>query len=83
MREKIIKVFLEVLIQTDCSLRVSTLQDDTILLESGMDSLGFGILVAQLEDQFGFDPFVLMESAVYPKTFGEFVSIYEKFNPNK
>ncbi len=34
-----------------------TLSDDTELLESGLDSLCFAILVARLEDKMGFDPF--------------------------
>lgn len=49
-----------------------------ILLESGIDSLGFAILVARLEDELGYDPFTLMERPVYPKTFGEFVEIYTR-----
>ena len=60
---------------------IDGLKDDTILLESGLDSLGFAILVAQLEEDLGYDPFVLMDEPVYPKTLGEFVSIYEKFSP--
>ena len=60
---------------------IAGLKDDTILLESGLDSLGFAILVAQLEEDLGYDPFVLMDEPVYPKTLGEFVSIYEKFSP--
>lgn len=51
--------------------------DETILLESGIDSLGFAVLVSRLEDQLGFDPFTIMEDAVYPRTLGEFVSVYE------
>ena len=58
---------------------IDCLNEDTILLESGLDSLGFAILVAQLEEDLGYDPFVLMDEPVYPKTLGEFVSIYERF----
>jgi hypothetical protein len=50
-----------------------------VLLETGMDSLGFAVLVSRLEEEFGYDPFVLMDSPVYPKTFREFVNIYEQF----
>ena len=60
---------------------IDRLNEDTILLESGLDSLGFAILVAQLEEDLGYDPFVLMDEPVYPKTLGEFVSIYERFAP--
>jgi hypothetical protein len=53
--------------------------DEMILLESGLDSLGFAVLVARLEQDLGYDPFSLMEEAVYPRTFGDFVAIYERF----
>ena len=54
--------------------------DDSVLLESGLDSLGFAILFADLEDTLGYDPFVMMEEPVYPRTLKDFVSIYEKFS---
>jgi acyl carrier protein len=60
---------------------VAQLDDDTILLESGLDSLGFAILVAQLEEDLGYDPFVLMDVPVYPKTLSEFTLIYQRFAP--
>ena len=53
---------------------------DLILLDSGLDSLAFAILVAELESELGYDPFSLMESPVYPVTFGEFCDIYEKYS---
>lgn len=75
-REKILDLFFETLESTDSELSCE-LKDDTVLLDSGLDSLGFAILVARLEEELGFDPFVEMEQAVYPTTFGEFVAIYE------
>jgi len=54
-------------------------EKDMILLESGLDSLGFAILVAQLESDLGYDPFTLMDEPIYPRTFGEFIAIYEKY----
>lgn len=60
---------------------VSALQDDSVLLESGLDSLGFAVLVVRLEEMLGYDPFVLMSEPVYPKTFGEFLDIYERCQP--
>lgn len=57
------------------------LSDDTVLLESGLDSLGFAILVAKLEEELGYDPFVLMKEPVYPRTLAEFVGIYRKYSP--
>lgn len=58
---------------------VDLLVDETVLLESGLDSLGFAILVARLEEELGYDPFVLMDEPVYPHTLGEFISIYQRF----
>lgn len=75
-REKILELFFEALESTESELD-GELEDDTVLLDSGLDSLGFAILVARLEEELGFDPFVEMEEAVYPTTFGEFVAIYE------
>ena len=53
--------------------------DDLVLLQSGLDSMGFAILITQLEEHLGYDPFTLMEEAVYPRTFGSFVEVYERF----
>ena len=83
IRETIERVYMEVLEQTDSELLVPTLEDGTLLLESGLDSMGFAILVATLEDELEYDPFTMMEEAVYPTTYGEFVAIYEKMNPNQ
>jgi acyl carrier protein len=57
------------------------LTPDSILLRSGLDSLGFAILVARLEEVLGVDPFVIMKSPVYPQTFGDFVEIYKCIKP--
>jgi acyl carrier protein len=53
------------------------LTDATVLLDSGLDSLGFAILVARLEDALGFDPFAASEEAYFPVTLGDFVRVYE------
>lgn len=53
--------------------------DDTVLLQSGLDSLGFAMLVAQLDEELGFDPFSEMDIAIYPRTFAEFVGIYQQY----
>lgn len=80
--ERIIKeTFFEVLEQSQNKLTVPELTNDVVLLQSGLDSLGFAILVASLEEKLGFDPFTMMDNPVYPRTFGEFVGIYEKMNP--
>ena len=49
------------------------------LLKTGLDSLGFAVLVIRLEDKLGYDPFVLMAEAVYPRTVDEFTAIYEAY----
>ena len=53
------------------------LTDDTVLLESGLDSLCFAIIVARLEDELGVDPFTASEDVFFPVTMGEFVKFYE------
>lgn len=83
MKNIIKETYIEVLEQIGAELLVAELKNDVVLLESGLDSLGFAILVATLEEKLGFDPFTMMNEPFYPSTFGEFVSIYEKMNPNK
>jgi len=80
MRKLILEKFNEALEQTDKTEKYENIDDSAILLETGLDSLGFAILVAFLEEELGLDPFQLMDEPVYPNTFGEFVHIYEKFN---
>ncbi|MDO6416182.1 acyl carrier protein [Sphingomonas sp. BIUV-7] len=60
---------------------VEPLSDDLALLESGLDSLGFAILVARLEEDLGWDPFSLSDQPFYPVRFGEFVAFYEANQP--
>jgi acyl carrier protein len=57
--------------------QLAPLTDDLVLLESGLDSLGFAILVARLEDTLGFDPFTVSEDAYYPVTLGDFITFYD------
>ena len=80
MREIVLNKMKEVADIADCIL-VSDISDETVLLESGLDSLGFAILVAGLEEELGYDPFSLMEEPIYPRTLGEFVDIYQKIKP--
>jgi len=83
LRDIIESTYLEVLEQTGKELLVDKLTDDVVLLESGLDSLGFAILVASLEEKLDYDPFTIMDEPLYPVTFGEFVNVYESINPNK
>jgi acyl carrier protein len=57
--------------------RLAPLTDSLSLLDSGLDSLCFAILVTRLEDSLGVDPFTSSEDAVFPVTFGDFVTFYE------
>jgi acyl carrier protein len=56
---------------------VASLTDDLPLLDSGLDSLCFAILVARLEDRLGVDPFTTSNDVYFPVTFGDFVRFYE------
>jgi len=55
------------------------LDDNLRLLDSGLDSLCFAIIVARLEDVFGADPFSSSATPerAFPVTFGDFVRRYE------
>lgn len=55
--------------------KLAPLSDDLKLLQSGLDSLSFALIVARLEDALGFDPFESAET--FPVTFGDFVQLYE------
>jgi hypothetical protein len=51
--------------------------DDLALIDSGLDSLCLAILVANLDDELGVDPFGAGDGVEVPKTVGEFVRLYE------
>jgi acyl carrier protein len=57
--------------------KLAPISDDLKLLESGLDSLSFALIVARLEDSVGFDPFDSDEEMKFPVTFGDFVQLYE------
>ncbi len=57
------------------------LSDDAPLLDLGLDSLCFAILVSRLESVFGVDPFSANEDASFPVNLGEFIRLYEKVVP--
>lgn len=56
---------------------LAPLKEDMALADCGLDSLGFAVLVARLEDTLGVDPFTAAEDAFFPVTLGEFVKVYE------
>lgn len=57
--------------------QLAPLRDDLNLMDSGLDSLAFAILVTRLEDELGFDPFAEADEARYPVTLGDLVNFYE------
>jgi hypothetical protein len=76
LRPVISAKFLEVAAAQEKSL--APLTDDLVLLESGLDSLCFAIIVATLEDELGYDPFTEAEDVFFPVTFADFVTFYER-----
>lgn len=62
--------------------KLLALTDDRPLMESGLDSLAFAVVVARLEDTLGIDPFGTTEDTEFPVTFGDFVQMYEKMYAN-
>jgi acyl carrier protein len=57
--------------------KLAPLSDDLVLLDSGLDSLCFAVLVARLEDKLGLDPFTAADDVAFPVTLGDFVKVYE------
>lgn len=60
-------------------IRLVPLTDDLPLLECGLDSFGFAVVVARLEEVLGIDPFSAAAAADtrFPVTVGEFCRFYE------
>jgi acyl carrier protein len=67
---------------SDCQL-VESINPDTLLLECGLDSLGYAMLVAQLEEDLGYDPFTELALDTYPSTFAEFLAMYQQCANNQ
>jgi len=81
IRQTILQVIRQTMEENDVPVP-GQFPDDLVLLESGLDSMGFAIAVIRLEGELGYDPFVLMDEPVYPRTLGEFIQIYEQFAEN-
>ena len=56
--------------------KLAQLTDDLVLLESGLDSLCFAIIIARLEEELGVDPFVASDDFEFPVTLGDFIKVY-------
>jgi hypothetical protein len=57
--------------------KLAQLSDDLVLMESGLDSLCFAVIVARLEVKLGLDPFTDAEDVQFPVTLSDFIRIYE------
>jgi acyl carrier protein len=77
VRSTITAQFQQVAREQDRTL--APLSDDLRLVQSGLDSLSFAIVVARLEDSLGIDPFNAADAVEFPVTFGDFVRLYEDF----
>jgi acyl carrier protein len=75
VRSEILDQFKQV--ADDQDMQLGPLSDELPLLDSGLDSLCFAILVSRLESVLGVDPFSESEDAPFPVTLGEFIRFYE------
>jgi acyl carrier protein len=75
VREEVIAHFQGVAVEHGKQL--AQLTDELPLTATGMDSLGFAIVVTKLEAALGVDPFTAEEFANFPLTFGGLVRCYE------
>lgn len=82
LEAQIRETFAEVFRREGLTKEMPELHESSALMQTGLDSLGFAVLVVELEDALGFDPFALSEDAYYPETFGDFVRFYELNKPS-
>ena len=83
LEREIREIFGRVFSREVSSKKPPVLEPDTLLLDTGLDSMGFAVLVVELEEELGFDPFSIAEAPFYPRTFGEFVAFYEQNKPSQ
>jgi hypothetical protein len=75
VRSEILDQFKQVAHEHDRQL--APLSDELPLLDSGLDSLCFAIIVTRLEAVLGVDAFSENEDAPFPVNVGEFIRFYE------
>jgi hypothetical protein len=75
VRSEILEQFNQVAHEQD--KRLGPLSDELPLLDSGLDSLCFAIIVSRLEIVLGVDPFSENEDAPFPVNLREFIRFYE------
>jgi acyl carrier protein len=61
--------------------RLAPLTDELKLTECGLDSLGFVLVVASLEELVKIDPFQTDEEIDFPLTLRDFIALYERHVP--
>jgi hypothetical protein len=75
VRSEILDQFKQVAHEQD--KRLGPLSDELPLMDSGLDSLCFAIIVTRLETVLGVDPFGENEDTSFPVKLGEFIRFYE------
>lgn len=75
VRSEVLTVFRQVAQEHNKTL--APLADALPLLDSGLDSLCFAVIVARLDDVLGVDPFSSGDDASFPVTVADFVKAYE------
>jgi acyl carrier protein len=75
VRSEIFDLFKQVAHEQD--KRLGPLSDELPLMDSGLDSLCFAIIVTRLETVLGVDPFSESTDAPFPVNLGEFIHFYE------
>jgi hypothetical protein len=75
VRSEILDQFQQVAQEQD--KRLGSLSDELPLLDTGLDSLCFAIIVSRLENVLGVDPFSGNEGVSFPVNLGEFIRFYE------
>jgi len=78
---QILTVYQEVYSSQNKGVSAPEIKNETVLLDSGLDSLGHAILITRLEEKLGYDPFSISTEAYYPRTFGELVEFYSANAP--
>jgi len=73
---QILTVYQEVYSSQNKGVSAPEIKNETVLLDSGLDSLGHAILITRLEEKLGYDPFTISTESYYPRTFGELVEFY-------
>jgi acyl carrier protein len=57
---------------------IGAISDESMLVDVGLDSLGFATIIVEMERAFGVDPFGLQDEITYPETFGELKALYHR-----